>query len=116
MTVDAKVQERVQQYLTQQLRRIAYLRATGPNPFDYFQWADETTNILGEIFGAESDQVKAFRLAVAESGRTVDQRGILGNMTLGLHGEWGIWSRLDRGEHVLRQILGPLATERTADH
>lgn len=106
MTADAAAGERSQQYLTQQLQRIAYLRATGPNPFDYFQWADETSNIVTELFGAESDQLKAIRLAVAESGRTVDQRGIVDNMTLGLHGEWGIWSRLDRAEHVLRQILG----------
>lgn len=106
MTADVAAGEQPRQYLRQQLQRIAYLRATGPNPFDYFQWADETTNILREQFGAASDQLKAFRLAVAESGRTVDQRGILDNMTLGLHGEWGIWSRLDRAEHVLRQILG----------
>jgi hypothetical protein len=106
MAADAAAGEQVHRYLEQQLRRIAYLRATGPNPFDYFQWADETTNIMGELFGGGSDEVKAFRLAVAESGRTIDQRGILDNMTLGLHGEWGIWSRLDRAEHVLRQILG----------
>jgi hypothetical protein len=87
------------------LRHIARLRSTGPNPFDYWQWADETSNLLTARFGDESDQYKAFRLAVADPGRTVDQRGILDNMTLGLHGPWGIWARLDRAEAVLRQIL-----------
>jgi len=92
-------------YLDQQLRRIARLRATGPNPFDYFQWADETSGIMHELFGTASDEFKAFRLAVIDSGRTVDQRGVLDNMTLGLHGQWGIWARLDRAENVLRQIM-----------
>jgi hypothetical protein len=93
-------------YLQQARRQIARLRATGPNPFDYFQWADETTNVLVTLFGAGADQVTAFRMAVADRGRTVDQRGILDNMTLGLHGAWGIWARLDRAETVLNQVLG----------
>lgn len=95
-------------YLDGALKMIARLRSTGPNPFDYWQWADETTNILASRFGDDSDEVKAFRLAVADSGRTVDQRGILDNMTLGLHGPWGIWARLDRAESVLRSIVTPL--------
>lgn len=104
MAVPDATPERVQRYFDQMLARIAYLRATGPNPSDYFQWADESTNILRGLFGEGSDEVEAFRIAVAASGRTVDQRGILDNMTLGLHGEWGIWARLDRAQHVLRQI------------
>ena len=95
---------KVRAYLDRQLGRLAYLRATGPNPFDYFQWADESGNILRELFGEESDELTAFRIAVIDSGRTADQRGILDNMTLGLHGQWGIWARLDRAEAVLRQI------------
>jgi hypothetical protein len=96
---------RVQEYMARQLGRIARLRATGPNPFDYFIWADETSGIVSELFGEGSDELQAFRLAVIDSGRTDDQRGILDNMTLGLHGEWGIWARLDRAEHVMRQIM-----------
>ncbi|MHB8573874.1 MAG: hypothetical protein ACYDCQ_00940 [Dehalococcoidia bacterium] len=106
MAADMMAPERARPHLEQQLRRIARLRATGPNPFDYFQWADESTSILRELFGADSDTVQAFRLAVADSGRTVDQRGIMDNMTLGLHGPWGIWARLDRAESVLRQLIG----------
>ena len=105
MAADTTVSTRVREHVTQQLGRIARLRATGPNPFDYFQWADEASTILRELFGEEADLVRAFRLAVADSGRTTDTRGILDNMTLGLHGPWGIWARLDRAETVLRQIL-----------
>ena len=105
MTTNAAGAERGRAYLEKQLRFIGRLRSTGPNPFDYFQWADQTSNILRELYGDPSDALEAFRLAVAESGRTVDQRGVLDNMTLGLHGEWGIWSRLDRGERVLRRLL-----------
>ena len=108
---------RAQEYLSKQLAGIARLRATGPNPFDYFIWADETTNIMTGLFGGGSDEVKAFRIVVADSGRTDDQRGILNNMTLGLHGEWGIWARLDRAEHVMRQIMGlPVAESAQAPH
>ena len=106
MTTADAASERVRGYLNQILGRILQLRATGPNPFDYFLWADESTGILGELFGGASDEKTAFRMAVSDSGRTADQRGILNNMTLGLHGEWGIWARLDRAEYVLRQILG----------
>lgn len=91
--------------LQAQVDRIAYLRATGPNPFDYFIWADTTDAIVAEIFGAESPETLAFGEAVYRRGRTVDQRGLFDNMTLGLHGEWGIWARLDRAQGVLEQIL-----------
>src|SRR5947208_16108934 len=104
MTTDATARERGRAYVNELLLRIARLRSTGPNPFDYFQWADEGTNILRELFGDESAEVKAFRQAVADSGRTLDARGIADNMTLGLHGPWGIWARLDRAEGVLRLI------------
>src|SRR5438552_12720766 len=89
MAAEAAPAEQVRAYVERQLRGLARLRATGPNPFDYFQWADETTNILQELFGDDSDEVTAIRLAVAASGRTIDSRGILDNMTLGLHGPWG---------------------------
>jgi hypothetical protein len=90
--------------IEQQLERIAYLRATGPNPFDYWIWADYTESIVVQTYGGDSAEALAFKDAVSERGRTSDQRGIAGNMTLGLHGEWGIWSRLDRAQSVLQQI------------
>lgn len=88
-----------------QLARLPYLRATGPNPFDYWIWADYTESIVAEAFGAGSPEARAFEAAVHERGRTLDQRGIDDNMTLGLHGEWGIWARLDRARGVLDQIV-----------
>jgi uncharacterized protein YbjT (DUF2867 family) len=109
MAVPAATPETVRGYLDRQLARLAYLRATGPNPFDYFQWADESANILRELYGDGSDELTAFRIAVIDSGRMADQRGILDNMSLGLHGPWGIWARLDRAEAVLRRLRQPAA-------
>ena len=104
MAVPEASSERVREYLDQIQARLAYLRGTGPNPFDYFLWADESTTILHGLFGDDAAEVTGFREAVASSGRTAETRGILGNMTLGLHGEWGIWARLERAEAVLRLI------------
>jgi hypothetical protein len=91
--------------LQTQLARIPYLRATGPNPFDYWLWADTTESIVAAAFGGDSAEALEFEAAVHEPGRTRDQRGINTNMTLGLHGEWGIWARLDRAQRVLERML-----------
>jgi hypothetical protein len=88
--------------------RIAWLRATGPNPFDYYQWADEVWYTCVDIFGEESEEVQRLFRAMGQRGRTLDQRGIGENMTLGLHGDWGIWARLRRGEEVLRDVADRL--------
>lgn len=97
--------EKARGVLEKQDRGIAYLRATGPNPFDYFLWADTTVAIVRQIFGLASPEAIVFEEAVRQPGRTIDQRGLYDNMTLGLHGEWGIWARLDRAQGVLEQIL-----------
>lgn len=97
--------EKAARALQKQLNGIPRLRATGPNPFDYFLWADATEAILGQIFGAASAEATAFLEAVREPGRTRDQRGNYDNMTLGLHGAWGIWARLSRAQAVLEQVL-----------
>jgi hypothetical protein len=96
--------EIAQQAVQKQLDRVAYLRATGPNPLDYWVWADQTEAMLRQAFGETSEEASTFREAVSERGRTSDQRGLLGDMTLGLHGEWGIWARLGRGQTVLERI------------
>jgi hypothetical protein len=46
---------------------------------------------------------------VYERGRTADQRGALDNMTLGIHGEWGIHARLDRAAPLLEQLRSRLS-------
>jgi hypothetical protein len=97
--------ERAQERLVGLTRRIKRLRGTGPNPFDYWIWADETRAVLEMVFGIDSDAARAFSEIVGTRGRTPEQRGQLDNMTLNLHGEWGIWARLDRCESLLTAIL-----------
>lgn len=97
--------DRAKVRLEGQLTRLNRLRGTGPNPFDYWIWADETRAVLGLLYGAESAEARDFTEIVHGRGRTVDQRGHLDNMTLGLHGEWGIWARLDRAEAVLTTLV-----------
>lgn len=92
--------------LEERLNQTNLLRATGPTPFEYYLWADTTEALIREIFGPTSPELVAFGEAVRERGRTVDQRGLFDNMTLGLYGAWGIWARLDRAQAVLEQILG----------
>lgn len=102
--------ERARARLEALTQRIARLRATGPNPFDYWIWADETRAVVEAIFGVGSPQATAIYEAVSASGRTPDSRGQEDNMTLGLHGEWGIWARLDRAEAVLTDIVAKMET------
>lgn len=94
------------------LRIIQRLRAMGPNPFDYWIWADETAQMLETIFGRGAAESLAFTQIISERGRTLDQRGNFDSMTLGIHGEWGIRARLDRAEAFLQQISARL-NERT---
>ncbi len=106
--VQQSTAERARSRLAGLTERIARLRATGPNPFDYWIWADETRAVLEAVFGIDSIQAAAFYEAVGASGRTPDARGQEDNMTLGLHGEWGIWARLDRAEAVLTDIVSKM--------
>jgi hypothetical protein len=85
--------------------RLVRLRGTGPNPFDYWIWADETRAVLDQVYGRDSQEANAFSEIVGTRGRTPEQRGQADNMTLNLHGEWGIWARLDRAEALLRRTI-----------
>jgi len=100
--------DRAKERLTGLTKRIKRLRGTGPNPFDYWIWADETRAVLEMIFGIDSEEARSFAEIVGTSGRTPETRGQLDNMTLNLHGEWGIWARLDRCEVLLTDILGQM--------
>ena len=40
--------------IADQLQKIQRLRATGPNPFDYWIWADETVQALEAIYGRDA--------------------------------------------------------------
>ena len=85
-----------------QIALIPRLRGTGPNPFDYDQWDARTAEILTAAFGADSDEVARYQRVVGEPGRVAGVRGNAGNMTLNIHGQWGILERLERAESLLR--------------
>jgi hypothetical protein len=91
--------------LETQLSGIKRLRGTGPNPFDYDIWQSRTLEVLREVFGPDSLQVERYEDATGVRGRLPGVRGQAGNMTLNIHGEWGILARLERGEAVLSDLL-----------
>jgi hypothetical protein len=103
------ISEKARVDIAGQLERIPYLRATGPNPFDYWLWADYTAAIIEQACGKGSAEDLRFREAIDRPGRTEDQRGIADNMTLGLHGEWGILARLGRAQSVLEAVTAARA-------
>lgn len=82
-----------------QLQRLAHLRGLGPVPDSYARWIDQTRQMLLSIFGEGSWEAAEFFRAVGEKAS---------GFGLPLHGDWGIWARLERGETVLRQILARL--------
>lgn len=100
--------------LEQQIGRIAWLRGTGPNPFEYGLWDERTQELLEEIFGAESHEVRRYQDAAGKRGRLPGVRGQADNMTLNIHGPWGIIARLERGERVLRELVAELASQAPA--
>ena len=107
----AAVTERQTARLLAMYQRIARLRGTGPNPFDYWIWADETHAVIKMIFGNDSEEARTFSELVDTRGRTPDQRGQQDNMTLNLHGDWGIWARLDRVERMLAPVLRSMGAD-----
>jgi hypothetical protein len=94
--------------IEQQLKRIEWLRGTGPNPFEYDQWNARTTEILSALFGPESAELERFLDAANVRGRLPGVRGQAENMTLNIHGQWGIRGRLERAEVVLRELAAAL--------
>jgi len=102
---------RARERLQAQVDRIAWLRGTGPNPFEYNQWDDRTTEILEALFGAGSPEVARYRDAAGTRGRLPGVRGQAENMTLNIHGPWGIHARLQRAELALQSIIAGITTE-----
>lgn len=103
----ARARERIQA----QVDRIAWLRGTGPNPFEYNQWDDRTSEILEALFGVASPEVDRYREAAGTRGRLPGVRGQAENMTLNIHGPWGILARLQRAEVALQSIIAGLPNE-----
>jgi hypothetical protein len=94
--------------LQEQLTRIARLRGTGPNPFDYSLWDARTEELIAEIYGADSAELNAYHEAAGIRGRLPGVRGQAENMTLNIHGQWGILGRLERAEALLQRLVATL--------
>jgi hypothetical protein len=99
---------RARTLLESQLNRIGRLRGSGPNPFDYNLWNARTVELITNIFGADSPELARYHDAAGIRGRLPGVRGQAENMTLNIHGQWGILGRLERGEAVLREFVASL--------
>ncbi len=91
-----------------QLSKIGRLRGDGPNPFDYAIWDARTTEVLNATFGEDSAEVSRYRDATGVRGRLPGVRGQAENMTLNIHGQWGILGRLGRAEVLLGELAASL--------
>ncbi|HEY4669619.1 MAG TPA: hypothetical protein VIH05_07590 [Tepidiformaceae bacterium] len=105
LTGAARARERIEA----QIHKIGRLRGSGPNPFDYNQWDARTVEVLRAIFGADSPELARYYEAAGIRGRLPGVRGQAENMTLNIHGQWGILGRLDRAEVVLRDLADSVA-------
>jgi hypothetical protein len=101
-----KYQSVVRSHLQAQLDRISWLRGTGPNPFEYGQWDARTAEVLTALYGADSDELERYDAASGIRGRLPGVRGQAENMTLNIHGPWGILGRLERAEALLKELIG----------
>ncbi|GMV85945.1 MAG: hypothetical protein AMXMBFR80_18000 [Dehalococcoidia bacterium] len=100
----ARARERIQA----QIDRIGRLRGSGPNPFDYDLWDDRTVEVLTAIYGDGSPELQRYYEAAGKRGRLPGVRGQAENMTLNIHGPWGIRARLERAEAVLAGLAASL--------
>jgi hypothetical protein len=96
------------EHLDELLTQIARLRGGGPNPFDYYQWDARAQELLTAIYGEGSPEVQAYYEAAGVRGRLPGVRGQAENMTLNIHGDWGIRARLGRAETLLRSLIAEL--------
>ena len=97
--------------IRRQLERLAQVRGVGPVPNDHARWVDQTRYLLVSIFGENSAEEDSFLQAVGAMPAARQEQASAFN--LALEGPWGIRARLERGETVLRGILGRLeATEK----
>jgi hypothetical protein len=94
--------------IEKQLSRIAWLRGTGPNPLDYTIWDERTEELLRDIYGATSAEMERYHEACGTRGRLAGVRGQAEDMTLNIHGPWGILSRLNGAEAVLSDLAAKL--------
>lgn len=100
--------ERAKERIQRQIDKIGRLRGSGPNPFDYDLWDDRTVEILAAIYGEGSAELQRYYEAAGKRGRLPGVRGQAENMTLNIHGPWGIHARLERAERVLKELVQEL--------
>ncbi|WBL35223.1 hypothetical protein O0235_10530 [Tepidiforma flava] len=75
----------------------------------YDLWDDRTVEILAAIYGEELVQeLQRYYEAAGKRGRLPGVRGQAENMTLNIHGPWGIHARLERAERVLKELVQEL--------
>ena len=101
--------EQARARIQEQIDRIGRLRGSGPNPFDYNLWDDRTVEVLGAVYGEGSPELERYFQAAGKRGRLPGVRGQAENMTLNIHGPWGIRARLERAEKVLNELSGSLS-------
>lgn len=101
--------EQARARIQDQIDRIGRLRGSGPNPFDYNQWDDRTVEVLTAVYGDGSVELERYYEAAGKRGRLPGVRGQAENMTLNIHGPWGIRARLERAETVLKDLSGSLS-------
>jgi hypothetical protein len=99
---------RARAHLEERLYKIGRLRGTGPNPFEYGLWDARTVEVLEALYGPESPEMLSYFDAAGIRGRLPGVRGQAEDMTLNIHGQWGIRARLDRGEVVLKGLLAAI--------
>lgn len=100
---------RARQRIEEQLGSIPWLRGTGPNPFEYNRWDARTIEVLTAVYGSESPEIARYYQAAGLRGRLPGVRGQAENMTLNIHGPWGILERLNGAETLLREFVSRLA-------
>ena len=83
---------------------IKKLNGSGPNPFDYDIWQARAVEVLTALYGEDSPELSRFHEAAGIRGRLPGVRGQAENMTLNIHGPWGIHARLERAEAVLHDL------------
>lgn len=99
---------RTRALLEKQLRGIARLRGTGPNPFEYGLWDSRSKELIADVYGPDSPEFARYLEAAGIRGRLPGVRGSADNMTLNIHGQWGIRGRLERAETVIRDLIAEL--------
>lgn len=101
--------DRTRAHIEALLAGIQRLHGSGPNPFDYDLWQARAHEVLAALYGAGSAEMARFKDAAAVPGRLPGVHGQAENMTLNIHGPWGIHDRLVRGEAVLRDLVKALS-------